>query len=375
MSQKNSTGRRGFLKNAVVLGATSFASGSMAETAAKADPNRRLKVGCMVVGEYSFTSWSWSDIIEGISPPNSDNRGNFGTPFLNMDITHVWDPNPDAEPVKNFAKRMNASIVKKYDDMVTKVDGIIMGGFYEVPWQHKLAAPYIKAGVPVYLSRPFANSLRNVDELLDLAAKHGTPILATAKYEHYHEAPALKNRLKHVGKINCVQATCSTRDYPIHFHIQFMIPHIFGYDIESISLITDDLYRNNYLQDTYLYKGWENQPPFPCVINGMSNPDVQFTINVVGTQGTESVKMVRSPHWRDGLFSRYSPQIIAMQRCFYGEMFEPLEDIRKKTEIFLTGYYSHLKNGGGPVKIGTVPVDWSPPVYKPGWIDESIFKD
>ena len=75
-----------------------------------------------------------------------------------MDITHVWDVNPEA--AKKFGARMGAAVVDRYDDMVGKVDGVIFGGFYEVPWQHKLAQPYIEAGIPVYLSRPFAYRLK-----------------------------------------------------------------------------------------------------------------------------------------------------------------------------------------------------------------------
>jgi len=361
--------RRGFLKSAAALGAASLTAGTSAQAAPV--PGKKLKIGVVGAGEHSFMTYCWSDIIESEKEPNNAKLGTFGTPFLNMDITHVWDINPDA--ASQFAARMGAQAVKKYDDMVGKIDGIIFGGFYDVPWQHKLARPYVETGIPIYLSRPFAYCLRDIDEILEVAAEHNTPILATAKFEHYNEVPALKNKLKNVGTIRCVQATCAARDFPVHLHIQFMLPGILGYNIDQVSLIIDDVMRSSYLQETYIYSGWENQPPFPCVIHGASIPD-SFTINIIGSQGTESATMVRSPHWRDSLLYRYAPQIIGMQRCFEGEMFEPLENIRKKTELFLTGFYSHLERGGAPVKVGTVPVDWRAPLVRPDWIDESIFK-
>ena len=83
--------------------------------------------------------------------------------------------------------------------------------------------------------------------------------------------------------------------------------------------------------------------------------------------------MVRSPYWRDGLLFRYAPQVIAMQRTFEGEQFEPLDNIRKKTELWLTGYYSHLERGGAPVAFGSLPVNWQAPAPVPDWIDESMF--
>ena len=362
-------GRRNFLKNAALAGAASLGTAAAASAAPKS--GSKLRIGAIGVGQYSFTTFCWSDIIEPDKEPNDSKRGTFGTPFLNMDFTHVWDVDPEA--AQKFAVRMDATVVKKYDDMVGKIDGLLFGGFYEVPWQHKLARPYIEAGIPVYLSRPFANSVRDIDEVCDLAAKHNTPILATAKHEHYHEAPALKSKLPSIGTIQGVQASCHSRDFPVHFHTQFMLLQILGFDVDMVSVMTDDDMRNKYLQETYLFKGWEDQPPFLCALQGVANKD-SFSISIIGSEHTVSATMVRSPDWKDSLLYRYAPQVIAMQRTFEGNLFEPLDNIRKKTEIYLTGYYSYLERGGAPVKVGTVPVDWKARPVKPDWIDESIFR-
>jgi predicted dehydrogenase len=367
--KQTSTGRRNFIKGAAVLGAASLAADREAEAAPSY--GKKLKIGAIGNGEYSFMTYCWSDIIEPDKEPNGK-RGTLRTPFLNMDITHVWDVNPEA--AQKFAARMDATAVKNYDDMVGKVDGIIFGGYYEVPWQHRIARPYIEAGIPVYLSRPFAFRLRDIDEVLELAAKHNTPILATAKHEHYNEAPALKAKLKNIGTIQSVQATCWTRDYSIHFHTKFMLLKIFGYDIDSVSVITDKDIGNKYLQDTTLYKGWDGQPPFLCSLHGVTNKD-SLSVTIYGSENTISACMLRSPDWQDSLLFRYAPQIIEMQRTFEGNLYEPLDNIRKKTQVFLAGYYSFIERGGAPVSLDEVPLDWSAPHPKPNWVDESIFKD
>ena len=357
------------MKTAATVGAASIAAGAAHKS--EADPPRRLRIGAACVGEYSFTSYCWSDIIAPDKAPNSK-LGTFGTPFLDMDITHVWDVNPEA--ARSFSERMGATAVAKYDDMVGKVDGVIFGGYYEVPWQHLLARPYVEAGIPVYLSRPFAFRLRDIDELLELAAKHNTAIIATAKHEHYHEAPALKSRLKSIGPIQTVQATCCANDFPIHFHTQFMLLRIFGYDVEKVSLITDKEIGNSYLQETFVFKGWEGQKPFICSLHGVLNQD-SFSIDIYGRDGKTSATMVRSPDWKDSLLIRYAPQVIDMQRTFETKTnWQPLDEVRRKTEIFLTGYFSHLERGGAPVKVGEVSPDWQPPVPKPGWVDMAMFR-
>jgi predicted dehydrogenase len=368
-SRTTGSSRRTFIKTAAAAGAVSALAGSA--TVAQAAPARRLRIGAVGVGEYSFTTYCWSDIIAPDKAPNSD-QGTIGTPFLNMDFTHVWDVNP-AESQK-FATRMGAVAVKRYDDMVGKVDGVIFGGYYETPWQHLLARPYVEAGIPVYLSRPFAYRLKDIDDLLNLAAKNNSAIIATAKHEHYHEAPALKSKLKSIGPIQCVQATCWTTDFSIHFHTKYMLLRIFGYDVEKISVITDKETGNNYLQETTVFKGWEGQKPFICSLQGVANQD-SFSIDIIGRDGRASATMVRSPNWQDSLLYRYAPQVIDMQRTFETKKsWQPLDEVRKKTEIFLTGSYSLQERGGAPVNIGTVPVDWSPRLPKPGWVDMAMFK-
>jgi predicted dehydrogenase len=361
------SGRRTFMKTAATVGVA--VAGTPAPSSAV--PPKRLRIGAACVGDYSFMSYCWSDIIAPDRAPNSA-QGTFGTPFLAMDITHVWDVNPDA--AQKFASRMGATAVRNYDGMVGKVDGVIFGGFYEVPWQHLLARPYVEAGIPVYLSRPFAYRLRDIDSLLDLAAKHDTAIIATAKHEHYHEAPALKSRLKSIGPIQSVQATCWSSDFPIHFHTQFMLLRILGYDVEKVSVITDKDIGNSYLQETFVFKGWEGQKPFICALQGVLNQD-SFSIDIFGRDGKASATMVRSPDWKDSLLVRYAPQVIDMQRTFETRTsWQPLDEVRKKTEIFLTGYYSHLERGGAPVKPGEVSPDWQAPLPKSGWIDEAMFR-
>ena len=361
--------RRTFLKSAAMTGAAAVAAGSTANAAPA--PDRRLKIGAMGVGTYSFMTYCWSDIIEPEAEPNSPQRGNFGMPFLNMDITHVWDVNPEA--AKKFADRMGATVVKNYDDMAGKVDGVIQGGLYEVPWQHKLARPYIEAGTPIYLGRPFAYRLRDIDELLELAAKHGTPIMATAKFEHYNEAPALKKKLEKIGRILCVQATCNTPDYPVHFHLQFMMLKVLGYDVGKVSVIADNDMKANYMQSTYVFNGEGDQTPYACVMQGCRNDD-SFTVTIYGTDGTAEARMVRSPNWQDSLLFRYAPQIVDMQRTFMGKNYEPLDNIRKKTAVFLAGYKSYSEHNGAAVDVASLPLDWTAPLPQPGWIDESMFK-
>ncbi|MFC1485774.1 Gfo/Idh/MocA family protein [Candidatus Latescibacterota bacterium] len=346
------TSRRSFITRSAAVGAASVFGA--ANVGAQPSPDRKLRIGVIGVGNWSFMTWCWSDIIEGTKPGSE--RGHFGMPILNMEITQVWDPDPRA--AQAFAKQLGITVAKSYDSMLGSIDGLIIADMLNVPYQKTLAGPYLEAGVPTYLCRPFAYSLRDIDDILESAAKGNAPIMATAKYEHYKEVAAMRNRLKNVGIIRNVHTTAYTRDFPMHFHIQFMMLKILGYDVKRVSLFYEHETNANYVHETYLYGGNGDQPPFVCSIDGARIPD-SFHITVVGDQGIETASMLREYEgWQDDLEFRYLPQVIDMQRTFYGRNFESYDVVRKKTEIFLTAFYSALERDGAPVDVGTVPADW-----------------
>ncbi len=70
----------------------------------------------------------------------------------------------------------------------------------------------------------------------------------------------------------------------------------------------------------------------------------------------------------------FAPQLVDMQRTFEGNSYQSFDVIRKKTENFLAGYYSHLERGGALIPVKSVPMDWSPRYFRLGWVDESIFE-
>ena len=139
--------------------------------------------------DYSFWPDLWADLL---SP-----KGKWsGTSFLNIEPSHVWDK--DIKKAQAFADKWGCEVVQKYDGMLGKVDGVVNGGFYNVPWQHKMFRPYIEAGVPTYLSRTWSSCLRELDDMLDLDAMHNTPLIATATYEHYDVADHFQRQIKNL---------------------------------------------------------------------------------------------------------------------------------------------------------------------------------
>jgi len=350
------TSRRSFIGKGAVAGAASLTAGGISN-AAPAKGSRPLNIG---VFGLDYTFWGiWADLL---SPEGQ----HVGTSILNMRPSHVWDKN--TKKAEEFAAKWGCEVVKTYDGMLGKVDGVVNGELFNVPWQHRLLKPYIRAGVPVYLSRPWSSRLRDLDSMLELAAKHNTPLIATATYEHYNEADNFQGRLKTIGQIESAFAVCGAGDRP-HFHIPYMMMKILGYNVESASLLMDDPLKPQYLQTTYIYGAKENQKSFALSMQMLRSYVYQFTIH--GTEGTESACMPGGASW----FYRFVPQLVDIQKTIEGKNYQPFDVVRKKFECLLAEYYSHYEKGGQPVKVGTVSPDWQIPPREPDWYDGSEFKD
>lgn len=323
-----------------------------------------MRIGAMVVGEGSF--WGvWAQILSA--------KGSLGSPLFNMELTHCWDKN--RQLATQFAEKFDCVAVPRYDDMLGKVDAVVSGAFFEVPWQHQLFKPYVEAGVPSYLGRPFSYRLRDIDMILDLAAKHNTPLIASSVGEHFSQSGYLKDRLKNLGVIKSVHGVGNSSEYAGHFHLQWFILRALGYDIDTISMFTDNDRSLTYLQETMLFKGGDGQPPFLASLHAGTGKGVPyFHLTVRGDKAAETVHVDRSPDRSQTLYQYFAPQLFDMQRTFEGENFQSFDVIRKKTQFFLAGYYSYLEKNGAPISVDSVPLDWSPHQFRPGWLDEEMFK-
>ncbi|MFB3778690.1 MAG: hypothetical protein ACE141_13815 [Bryobacteraceae bacterium] len=350
MSRISHPTRRGFLRST----AAALVSVLPAAPAASIEP---MKLG---VFGLDYTFWGiWADLL---SP-----QGRYlGTSALRMRPTHVWDKN--VKKAQDFAGRWGCEVVERYDGMVGKVDAVLNGDLNNVPWQHLLLRPYLEAGIPCFLQRHWADTLAHLDEMLDLAAKHGTPIMATVPFEHYSEADTSAGRLKNIGEIQSVFGTADVTDEP-HFHLPYLLMKILGYDVESVSMIADDVRKTGYLNINYVYPRTEKRRPFVASMHA-ARPDA-FSFTVVGNQGTISAGMPAASSY----FTRFFGQLVDIQKSFEKRVqYQPLDVIRKKYQCLQAAYYSKLERNSSPVKVGSVPADWPLPAWQPGWYDGSEFR-
>ena len=367
MKTAKTTDRRSFLKSTIVAGAVLAAD---AKTAAAST-------------QFKRKSPSSNDLIRvGILTTQGGHINSIWGPLLNpvggktrvsgMVMTHAWDI--DSKNLDSFASTYDVQKVNHYYDMVDKVDGIIMADFASLFWNQDLVRPYLEAGTPIFINRPFASSLANALDMIETARKHNTPIMCGSSLEYVQAVDTIRSSIPELGEITGFVADNAMSDYATHgVHGIYFVYACLGGGAKSVSFQADDWVRPNGVM-TFQYAGRDGAPDF---YGSLLQPyrSGSAWIKVYGKGVTKrkdghanDVSVERQMDWpREGRGAVvdnaiWLPMLHAMQRMFETrEMPESYEDIYEKTRLFIGGFYSHLELKGAPVQLDDIPLNWECP--------------
>ena len=358
MTSNSMLDRRRFLRQGSLAGA-SVATGASAAQAQQHNFSKPIRVGCLNVVEYSHLNGIWAPFMN----PRSDQKEQM--PLTGMRITHCWEIERDKSEA--FAKKYDCEPVRNFDDMVGKVDAVISGGYYNHPWNHILHEPYLKAGIPNLINRPFSNSRGKARQIIDLAKKHGAAILCPSAHEHT-EAITRARKWAQDKEVICYSATNSFDDYPTHgIHGVYMCCRAIceaGNPVVSVA---------------YQAKSWHNPPgvvifehkdaggrTFYGTLHEVSGSWGTMRIHTREAYGGEGFPIRTGVEYPFNRTAAWAPTIWAFQQmALHREMPQSFDQIEHKNDVFLAGFRSILENEGKPVKLDDVPEDWTTPVDLP----------
>ena len=139
---------------------------------------RPLKLGIIGMSSGNGHPYSWSAIFNGYK---SDAMENCGFPVIprylekqqfpkdsisDANVTHVWTQ--DIAISNHLAAAANiANVVKDPEDMIGQVDGILLARD-DAETHYELAAPFLEAGLPIYIDKPICLSEKELDDLYAL---------------------------------------------------------------------------------------------------------------------------------------------------------------------------------------------------------------
>ncbi|MDP2982085.1 MAG: hypothetical protein Q8O92_01995 [Candidatus Latescibacter sp.] len=353
-----SPARRDFLTAAVAAAGTLAASSAGAEPRISWKPrtpaSRELVRVGVVLGRFTHTKNIWY----AYTNPSA------GTPRrTGMTITHYWTHWNDV--VEDFEKKTGAVRVKNLNDMIGKVDGIIVDEAHAISLQHLAAKPYLESGMPTFVNRPFSSSMKKAKMMVDIARKAGTPIMSGSSFEYLKEAIAAR-KLVDRKKLLAYEAFNASSDYYTHgLHGIWFAYTCIGGGVARIGTLGRKWWAGPAL--TYI----EHEPRVP------DGQPIYGTVRHGATSGGNCGIRVYSPQEQDfdngpeGTgwardMSLWTPMLIAMEEMFEtGKMPEPYDDILEKTHIFLASLHSLMDLNGGLVDMKSFSDDWDGGSLKP----------
>lgn len=154
-------------------------------------------------------------------------------------VDYIWGET--GEFAKMAAKEGEISnIVKKTTDMLGKIDALIVD--HRHPKYHlKAALPFVKAGIPSYIDKPFCYRVDKGVEFLKLAKKLGTPVTSFGVLTEQSSYRRFVKKLQNSGKINSgtIYAPCDIKSpyggvFFYGIHSVEMALNAFGFDVSRV---------------------------------------------------------------------------------------------------------------------------------------------
>lgn len=178
--------------------------------------------------------YSWAAIINGffdageitrvgypaVAAYLQANRDTLGIP--NATVTHVWTQDREiSESIAGAASIRN--VTENMEDMIGHVDAVILAR--DDPERHKeMAAPFIEAGIPIFVDKPLAYS---AEDLQWFAEQHGKGkfIMSCSSMRYANEGRIARQEIQSLGKLELITAVGKKdwKKYGIH-----LVEAVFG---------------------------------------------------------------------------------------------------------------------------------------------------
>jgi virulence factor len=91
-------------------------------------------------------------------------------------------------------------LVERPEDLFGKIDAVMIESQQGARHLER-ARPFLEAGMPTFVDKPFAGDLAGADAIIDLARKHGAPLMSCSALRYDPTITAALARQDELGKI------------------------------------------------------------------------------------------------------------------------------------------------------------------------------
>lgn len=174
-----------------------------------------LKLGIIGLSDGNGHPYSWSAIFNGYNTLEMEECGYPVIPryleqqkwpdsqIKEADVIAIWTQ--DLELSNHIAKATNIeNVVNNYTDMIGMVDAVLLARDDAENHLH-FAEPFLKAGIPIYIDKPVALSLRDLEKLYSLEQYPGQ-IFTCSALRYSYELSLNTQEREDLGEILTISA-------------------------------------------------------------------------------------------------------------------------------------------------------------------------
>jgi len=352
MNENVNESRRRFIKigSSMILAVAASSAYPVVRYKRKSPASHNLVEVGLILGSGGHSNGIWGKLIN----PMEGNVRRTGMVF-----TKVWSAK--REVAEQFHKNFGAEVVDSFDGMIDKVDGMFVDDFNAVAYNYKLARPYLEAGIPTFVNRPFADSVEKARDMVTHAEKGGAPIMTASSYEHLKEMYTIRTMIK-LDEITGYEAWNYASDFYSHgLHGLWWAYAAAGGGIEAVSHKSTG-WRKSLGSITYaLYKdrGKEIGPFIGKIHEGEIDYPGHNPCAITFQPGNQTFIHHAAGAWTHDEFL-WLPMLHRIQWMFEtGKMEENYDSIVEKCAFFIGAFYSHLEKEGNMINLDTLPKDWA----------------
>ena len=176
---------------------------------------RKVRLGIIGLSKGNGHPYSWSAICNGYDPeamascpfpviPEYLSKHRFPEEFIQeARVTHIWTQ--DRSVSQEIAKASKIEkIVDNYTDLIGKVDGILLARD-DSETHYELSAPFIQAGLPIYIDKPIATTVEEAERIYSLE-RYENQIFTCSALRFAKEFCVSREELRQLGEIESVEA-------------------------------------------------------------------------------------------------------------------------------------------------------------------------
>jgi hypothetical protein len=131
-----------------------------------------------------------------------------------------------------LVEELGVTLVARPETMIGKVDGMLIESLEGEP-HYERARPFLEAGIPCYIDKPFACRLTDARKIVDLAARKKVPVFSSSSLRYAPELVQYLADPKH-GKVNGALAYGPA---PLNEADPSRNPGLFHYGIHAVEML------------------------------------------------------------------------------------------------------------------------------------------